>query len=144
MSTPDFTIRESIDAMDFERVHAWLAATYWTPGILRETVERAARHSALVLGAFDADGIQIGYARLVSDHTRFAYLCDVIVDETHRGGGIGQAMVRHMLEHPEFATVRTWTLATRDAHTVYAPLGFLPVVDPVSRPDDWMVLRRKG
>ncbi|MDZ4404290.1 GNAT family N-acetyltransferase [Prosthecobacter sp.] len=143
MSTPDFIIREGIEAMDFERVHAWLAATYWTPGIARETVERAARHSALVIGAFDAAGIQIGYARLVSDNTRFAYLCDVIVDGAHHGGGIGRAMVRHFLEHPEFATVRTWTLATRDAHTVYAPLGFLPVVDPVSRPDDWMVLRRK-
>ncbi len=142
MSTPDFTIREGIDAMDFERVHAWLAATYWTPGIARETVERAARHSAMVIGAFDANGIQIGYTRLVSDNTRFAYLCDVIVDEAHRGLGIGRAMVRHLLEHPEFATVRTWTLATRDAHTVYAPLGFLSVVDPVSRPDDWMVLRR--
>lgn len=143
MNAAAFTIREGIEAMDFERVHAWLAATYWTPGIARETVERAARHSAMVIGTFNADDIQIGYARIVSDNTRFAYLCDVIVDDAHRCGGIGRAMVRHLLEHPEFATVRTWTLATRDAHTVYAPLGFLPVVDPVNRPEDWMVLRRK-
>jgi GNAT superfamily N-acetyltransferase len=142
MNAAAFTIREGFDRMDYARVHAWLAATYWTPGILRETVERAARHSAMVIGAFDADDIQIGYARLVSDNTRFSYLCDVIVDDVHRGSGIGRAMVRYFLDHPEFATVRTWTLATRDAHTVYAPLGFLPVVDPVSRPDDWMVLRR--
>src|SRR5438132_1180163 len=49
-----FTLRAGMDAMDFARVHAWLAASYWTPGIARERVEHAARHSAMVIGAFDA------------------------------------------------------------------------------------------
>ena len=129
--------------MDFARVQAWLAATYWTPGIARERVERAARNSALVLGAFTADGTQVGFARVVSDKTRFGYFCDVVVDEAYRHRGLARAMVEYALAHPEFATVTTWTLATRDAHGVYTPLGFKPVTDPVSRPDDWMVLRRK-
>jgi GNAT superfamily N-acetyltransferase len=139
----DVTLREGFDAMDFGLVHAWLTATYWTPGIARERVERAARHSAIVLGAF-ADGQQVGYARAVSDLTRFAYLCDVVVAESHRGQGVGRMMVRHLLDHPDLAAVSTWTLATRDAHGVYAALGFLRVTDPVSRPEDWMVLRRGG
>lgn len=135
-------IREGMNAMDFERVHAWLAATYWTPGISRERVERGAGNSALVLGAFTPDGTQTGFARVVSDKSRFAYLCDVVVDEAHRRRGIARAMIAHALAHPGFATVTTWMLATRDAHAVYAPLGFRPVSDPVSRPADWMVLRR--
>lgn len=139
-----YALREGFDAMDFARVQALLAATYWTPGIGRERAERAARNSALVIGAFAADGVQVGYARVVSDKTRFGYLCDVVVDEAHRGLGLGTAMARFALGHPEFATVTTWTLATRDAHGVYGPLGFLPVTDPVSRPNDWMVLRRGG
>jgi GNAT superfamily N-acetyltransferase len=138
---PDYHIRDGLPAMDFGRVQALLAATYWVPGIGRDQVERAAGNSALVIGAFLADGTQIGYARVVSDKTRFGYICDVVVDEAYRGRGIGRAMIRHALGHPEFATVTTWTLSTRDAHQVYAPLGFLPVTDPVSRPNDWMVLR---
>ena len=137
-----YTIREGLDAQDFARVHAWLAATYWTPGIARERVEHAARHSALVLGAFVEGGEQVGFTRVVSDKSRFAYLCDVVVDEAHRRRGIAKALVRYALAHPELATVSSWMLATRDAHTVYAPLGFLPVTDPVSRPADWMLLRR--
>lgn len=128
--------------MDFTRVQSLLAATYWVPGIARETVEHAARHSALLVGAFAADGRQVGYARVVSDQARFAYLCDVVVAEEFRGRGLGRAMVRHALEHPDLATINTWILATRDAHGVYAPLGFLPVTDPASRPEDWMVRRR--
>lgn len=139
----EIIIREGFDAMDFALVHAWLSATYWTPGIARERIEHGARNSALVIGVFAENGAQIGFARVVSDKSRFAYLCDVIVDDAHRRGGVARAMVRHALNHPDLATVSCWTLATRDAHGVYAPLGFRPVTDPVSRPDDWMVLRRK-
>lgn len=142
MHTEGIIIREGFDAMDFARVHAWLAASYWTPGIPRERVERGTRNSALVIGAFAKDGSQVGFARVVSDKSRFAYLCDVVVYAAFRRRGLAQALVRYALEHPEFATVSTWTLATRDAHAVYAPLGFRPVTDPESRPDDWMILRR--
>jgi mannose-6-phosphate isomerase-like protein (cupin superfamily) len=51
-------------------------------------------------------------------------------------------MVRHALEHPDFATISNWMLAKRDAHGVYASLGFQPIADPASRPADWMICRR--
>jgi len=137
-----YTIREGIPAMDVVRVQTWLASSYWMPGIARERVEREAQNSALVLGAFTGDGTQVSYARVISDKSRFAYLCDVIVDEAHRSRGLGRAMVKYALEHPEFATVTTWTLLTRDAHGVYAPLGFRPVTAPESAPECWMVWRK--
>lgn len=140
--TPAFSIRDGMSAMDFSTVREWLSRTYWTPGIARELIERAATNSALVIGAFAEDGPQVGFMRVVSDKVRFAYLCDVIVDESWRGRGVARAMVRHALDHPDFATVRTWTLATRDAHGVYGTLGFKPMSAPESRPESWMVLRR--
>ena len=45
-------------------------------------------------------------------------------------------LMKRLLSDPRTQTVRTWVLATRDAHGVYAPLGFAPV-DPAR----WMVLR---
>jgi GNAT superfamily N-acetyltransferase len=138
----DFVVREGCAAMDFGRVHAWLAASYWVPGITRATVEHEARHSALVIGAFATDGAQIGYARVISDKSRFAYFSDVVVDESQRGRGVGRAMVQHALSHPELTTVTIWMLLTRDAHGVYAPLGFRPITAPESTPDRWMVWRK--
>lgn len=136
------TIREGMAAMDFAAVREWLARSYWTPGIEREVIERAALNSALVIGAFAPEGVQAGFMRVVSDKVRFAYLCDVIVADEWRGRGVGRTMVQHALEHPELSTVRTWTLATRDAHGVYEPLGFKPMSHPESRAETWMVLRR--
>jgi len=127
--------------MDFARVQTLLAATYWQPGVIREVVEHQARNSALVIGAFTTDGAQVGYARVVSDKSRFGYLCDVVVDKAHRGKGVGRAMVQFALKHPECITVQDWTLKTRDAHGVYSALGFRPITDPVNRPEAWMALR---
>lgn len=121
-------IRLSLDIQEvqFDRVHAWLAGSYWSPGIRREVVENAFRHS-LVASAFDEPGIQVGVARVITDRATFAYLCDVFVDETCRGMGIGKLLVQHLLRHPELQTLRHWALATRDAHSLYAGFGFGPV-----------------
>ncbi len=124
----EYVIEEGTRRVNWSRVHGWLSSSYWSPGITREHVERAARHSALVLGAFREEE-QVGYLRVISDKTRFAYLCDVWVETDHRRRGLARAMVRCAMEHPDFSTVG-WVLATADAHAVYAPLGFAPLKEP--------------
>ncbi|HEX7654498.1 MAG TPA: GNAT family N-acetyltransferase [Verrucomicrobiae bacterium] len=124
----DYTIEAGADLVDWPRVHGWLTTSYWASGIAREEVERAGRNSALVLSAFKA-GQQVAYLRVISDKTRFAYLCDLWVDKDHRQRGLARAMVRWALEHPDFLTAN-WMLATADAHAVYEPLGFQPLAEP--------------
>ena len=132
---------EALERIDFERVHEWLSHTYWSPGVGREKVERAARNSSMVVGAYlndkqgdNGNNLQVGYLRVVSDKTTFAYVCDVYVDEAYRGQGIARAMLRYALHHSEYQGLRRWILATRDAHDVYRGLGF----ETVSTPERWM------
>jgi len=129
-----YEICDSFDRLDLNLVHSWLTNSYWSPGVSREVVERAAQGSSLVVGAYQDDR-QMGYLRVVSDRATFAWLCDVYVDEPHRGKGIARAMVRFALDHPEHQGLRRWILATRDAQHVYARLGF----DPIPSPDKWMI-----
>jgi GNAT superfamily N-acetyltransferase len=125
-----FVLSDDRSRVDFARVTDWLAGSYWCPGIPRAAVERAARHSSLVAGAYDAGGAQVGYLRVVSDCTRFANLMDVFVAETHRGRGLGRALVRFALAHPAHREIARWMLGTKDAHGVYAHEGFEPVAEP--------------
>ena len=108
--------------LQFDRVHAWLASSYWSPGIGRALVERAAAGSHC-LGAY-RDGAQLGYARAISDKATFAWIADVWIDADARGQGLGRRMVRWFLEHPDYAGIRRFALVTGDAHGVYAALGF--------------------
>ncbi|HVT80024.1 MAG TPA: GNAT family N-acetyltransferase [Phycisphaerae bacterium] len=123
-----YEIDDAILRVDFPAVTAWLAASYWSPGILQARVEQGARNSTLVIGTY-RDGKQVAFARVVSDTTRFAYLSDVIVDAAQQGKGIARAMVQFALTHPALAGVEKWFLRTEDAHGVYAPLGFAPITD---------------
>ena len=122
-----YTISTDPERLQMDVVFRWLHGCYWSPGVRREIVEAAFANSTSA-GAYRGT-TQIGVARLVTDRATFAWLCDVYVDETARGLGVGRALVRVFQDDPRLATIRRWCLATRDAHEVYRPLGFGPV-DP--------------
>ena len=114
--------------LDIDRIHFWLAGSYWSPGISRSLVDRAIDGSHC-LGAY-RDGVQVGYARAISDRATFAWLADVWVDAPARGQGLGRRMAGWFVDHPDYADIRRFALVTRDAHGVYATLGFAPLARP--------------
>ena len=114
--------------LDLALVHSWLASSYWSPGIERALVERAIAGSHC-LGAY-RDGEQVGFARAITDHATFAWIADVWIDEPVRGQGLGRRMVGWFIDHSQFAGIRRVALTTRDAHGVYAKLGFTPLHAP--------------
>jgi GNAT superfamily N-acetyltransferase len=74
------------------------------------------------------DDRMVGFARAVSDGVALAYLADVYVLDELRGHGVGQAMLRLMIDDGPGARWR-WMLHTRDAHGLYARFGFEPPTD---------------
>lgn len=123
-----FTISTDPARLDFEVIHGYLHRAYWSPGVPREVVEKAARHS-LCFGVYEGEK-QIGYARVISDYAVFAYLADVFILEAYRGLGLGKWLVSCVLAHPDLQNLRKWMLATRDAHGLYAQYGFRPLPTP--------------
>lgn len=118
------TLRISDDGTDVEldAVHAFLAAAYWCEGIPRETLARAIAGS-IAFSVFDGDE-QIGFARAITDRATYAYLADVYVLDAYRNQGIGQWLMTVIMAHPDLQGLRRFSLATRDAHTLYARYGF--------------------
>jgi ribosomal protein S18 acetylase RimI-like enzyme len=135
----DYVLKSGFDEMDFGQVTGMLKNAWWSIGIKEEEVVKGAQNSALIVGAFTPDGLQVGYARVISDKTRFAYILDVYVDENHRRKQIGQNMIRYVLNHPELKDVYQWALITRDAQGVYSKVGF----KQLSEPDRWMEIRHE-
>lgn len=126
------TLDDTKARLDIDRIHGWLASSYWSPGIARSLVERAIAGSHC-LGAYRA-GEQVGYARAVTDRATFAWIADVWIDEAVRGQGLGRRMVDWFVQHPDYAGIRRIALVTADAHGVYASLGFHAPL----RPDRYM------
>jgi GNAT superfamily N-acetyltransferase len=128
-SRDDYRITTDIAEFDFNVVHHYLSEiAYWSPGISREQVERAARHS-LAFGLFHR-GTQIGYARAITDTVSFAYLADVFVLPERQRGGLGIWLMECVMAHPDLQGLRKMLLTTSSAHTLYARFGFVVPADP--------------
>jgi GNAT superfamily N-acetyltransferase len=121
--------------LDAALVHTWLSTdAYWAVGRPRAKQDHAIANS-LNYGVYEAaTGAQVGYARVVTDQTTFAWLCDVYVSRDARGKGLGTALVAAVRDHLEPFGLRRILLATADAHGVYAKIGF----EPLSKPEKWM------
>jgi GNAT superfamily N-acetyltransferase len=115
--------------IDFAVVHGFLSRdAYWSRGVPEATLRKAIAHS-LCFSALADDGAQLGFARVVTDRATFAYLCDVFVVEAARGGGVGKALIAAVMEHADLQGLRRFSLATADAHALYARHGFAPLAD---------------
>lgn len=127
-----YTISTDPERLDLDAIVNMLRRAYWAVGRPRERTERAIRNS-LVFGMYD-DEKQIGMARVVSDYSIFAYLCDVFIDEDYRAHGLGKWLMQTIMEHPDLKEMRRWVLVTNDAHGLYKQFGFTSLEDP----EHWM------
>jgi len=134
-----FIISSDRSRFDYGAIERLLRGSYWAGERPREAIEHSVKNS-LCFGLYDAsDGKQVGFTRVVTDSSTFAWICDVIVDPAYRGRGLGSWMMGHVLADPDLRDVRRWILATRDAHDFYAVHGFTPL----AHPDRWMEYIRR-
>lgn len=110
------------ERLDLDVIHGFLTACYWAKGIPRETVARSIENS-LCFGIYSGNQ-QAGFARVISDFATYAYIADVFVVDAFRGRGLGKWLMECITRHPQLQGLRRWSLATRDAHGLYAKSGF--------------------
>jgi predicted N-acetyltransferase YhbS len=126
--------------LDLDAIERLLRSTYWASERSRVSIELGVKNS-LCFGLYDEhSGRQIGLTRVVTDYSTFAWLCDVIVQEEHRGKGLGKWMMEVVLADPNLSHVGRWILATSDAHRLYERFGFTPM----AHADCWMERGRRG
>jgi GNAT superfamily N-acetyltransferase len=124
-----YTISNALEHTDFDALHAFLSASYWSRGIPRETMERSVRGS-LPFVLRDDRGQLAGFARVITDRATFGYIGDLFVLPAHRGKGLSKRLMGAIMGHPDLRNFRRWMLATSDAHGLYEKFGFRPLAAP--------------
>lgn len=126
----------NLDGVDFfaagsrvDRDWLWHELTehaYWAKYRTRDMFERQLDSAWRVVGAYLAgNGQMVGFCRAFSDGATEAYLADVYVSREARSQGIGQELVRVMIDEGPGRDFR-WMLHTADAHKLYEKFGFVP------------------
>lgn len=133
--TARLEITTDLRRIDLDVVHRWLSTdAYWALGRTRAIMQSAADGS-LNFGALDDEGHLLGYARVITDSTTFAWVCDVYVDPAARGRGVGVQLMEGITAHLEPLALKRTVLTTLDAHGLYERFGFAPL----PQPERWMV-----
>ena len=122
-----FVVSDDMSKLDIDVVSSFLARSYWANKRPRDLIERSIQFS-LNFGLYDHEK-QIGYSRVVTDRTIFAYLCDVFIDEEYRGQSLGKWMMECVVAHPDLVGIKRFCLVTGDAHGLYRQFGFTELAD---------------
>ena len=118
----EYLISTDIRRLDLEVIHDFLSNSYWAEGRSLDVVIKSI-HNSLSFGLYKGDS-QIGFARVITDYSTFAYIADVFVLPEHRGAGLGVWLMEETMSHAELQGLRRWLLVTRDAHDLYRRFGF--------------------
>jgi ribosomal protein S18 acetylase RimI-like enzyme len=110
--------------------------SYWSKGIPLELVERLVRIP--FVWRYQSNGQQVGFGRVITDYTTFAWVTDVFVIDEHRGKGLSRLLMNAILEHPEMRVIRRWLLGTDLAHGLYRKLGF----GDLDHPENFLTMHR--
>ncbi|RAZ30512.1 GNAT family N-acetyltransferase [Microbacterium sp. SMR1] len=110
-------------AAEFAALYAETGWAEWSP----EAFERALAGSWVVCSARDDDGRLVGIGRLISDGALHAFVTEMIVAESARGGGIGSEILRMLVDESRRRGVDDIQLfAARGRAAFYERHGFVP------------------
>lgn len=124
----NYTISTERSKLELTVIHDFLSKSYWSEDISLKIVEKSIDNS-LCFGVYNVNQ-QVGFARVISDYTTFAYLADVFILEEERGKGLSKWLMECILKHKKLQGLRKFCLMTKDAQTLYEKFGFGYISDP--------------
>lgn len=118
-----FTLSTDCSKLLIDTICEFLSRTHWAAERKRETVIKSIENS-LCYGIYTHTGLQVAFARIVTDYCTYAYLCDVFVDEEFRGRGLSKWLMSCIMQNPDLQGLRRFQLMTKNAHGLYEQFGF--------------------
>lgn len=122
------TISTDKSKLQIDVIHQFLTQTYWAKGRTLEDVKKTIHHN-FCFGVF-IDEKQIGFARVCTDYTVFAYVMDVFILPDYRGNGYSKQLMKAINEAPQLQFCKVWMLKTSDAHELYKQFGYTELKHP--------------
>lgn len=133
------TLRTDPAEQDVDVIHRFLSEeSAWAKGIPKQLVRESIQNS-LNFGLFES-GVQVAYARVITDCATFAYVVDVFVLQPHRGKGHSRRLMEAIRSHPRLQGLRRMVLVSSTARGLYAQYGFTSL----QKPETYMEINRPG
>lgn len=116
---------EKFSIEQIEQLQKLYQQTWWANNRTPEETATILRNS-ISFGLFENETSKlIGYARVLTDEIRYAFIFDVIVDEKYHGQGWGKRLMQYIISHPKLSRIKYFELTCRpDMIEFYTKFGF--------------------
>jgi len=122
------TISTDKSKLQIDVIHQFLTQSYWANGRTVEDVQKTIDHN-LCFGVY-LNSEQIGFGRVCTDYTVFAYIMDVFILPKHQGKGYSKQLMMAINDEPNLQSCNVWMLKTADAHGLYKQFGYTELKHP--------------
>jgi predicted GNAT family N-acyltransferase len=102
-----FEVISALTEEQIQDLHTMYQSEWWTKGRQLSDIRLMLRHSDLIIAFCDIETKRlVAFARVLTDYVYKASLLDVIVAASHRGQGLGGAVMDRIMNHPALKSVR--------------------------------------
>jgi hypothetical protein len=112
----EYLVSDDKSIIDLNAVYSLISTSDLASNRTKDSIAKSVINS-LSFGVYH-NGVQIGFARVVTDKTVFSWVSDVVVEKTYFHNGIDQWLMECILDHPEIKNTE-FVLATTDARISY-------------------------
>lgn len=121
----DFSIIEQLSEKQIAQLTELFKEMWWSRNRTAEEISIMLKNS-ISFGLIDnMTKDLVGYARVLTDEMKYAYIFDVMTLESHRGKGLGKLLINAIINHPRFKKVKNFELTCApDMVSYYAQFGF--------------------
>ena len=126
MALDHFNIIEKELGVYQEDILRLWSTEWWTKDRSLEDLITALTNSTFVFGLINLETNKlVGFARVLTDQFKYAYVYDFIVDTSFRGAKLGEYLLNHVLEHPTISKMSCVELVCRsEMIPYYEQFGF--------------------
>lgn len=117
----NYRISDDRGEIQIDVVESLLRSSYWASERSLEAIRMSIANS--ICFSLFCRGVQVGFARVVTDFSSVAYIADLIIHPDHRSKGIGKWMFGVIVNDSRWCS-KFQFLATDDAHGLYEKFGF--------------------
>ncbi|MEM7203712.1 MAG: GNAT family N-acetyltransferase [Planctomycetota bacterium] len=123
-----FDVVHRLDPAQRAQLLALYDGEWWSAGRTLQDVERMLQGPSVIVGLVEPSSAElVGFVRSLSDGAFHAWVYDVIVKPSHRGRGLGRALLDRIVGHPALINVRRISLSCRpDMIAFYQRWQFQP------------------
>lgn len=121
----NYSIVNELNSEHFEQALQLSQMMWWSKDRTREEFETMLKHCIPFAVIENSTQRLLGFARVLTDEARYAYIYDVMVEQQLRGKGIGKLLMQYIIHHSQLSQVKYFELTCApDMAEFYKHFGF--------------------